>query len=336
MKRFPLIFVLLLLLCVAMILAISLAVPLWGGDRNPAEPENAPRYSIQVVLKARNNPPDFWRIVEQGIDMAGQEFNVHYEVNGPSNEDKVDEQIEMLRAAAAKQPDAIILAATDVERLTPVCQELNAAGIPLVILDSDVNQVDRVTFVGTDNYELGRKLGMLVNEHLQPGDKFGVVAHVESASTAIERRRGLLDTVNGGEDNLADLKYCDGSLALSKQQTIEMLKAHPDIRCMVGLNESSALGICNALDELGLTQKLPLVNCDSSEAQIAFLENGTIATAVVQNPFNMGYISMQAAVQHLDGEKLPSVINTGSVVIDRDGIRKPENQKLLFPFTNVE
>jgi ribose transport system substrate-binding protein len=264
--------------------------------------------------------------------MGGDEFNVNYAVHGPSTENDIDTQISMVRAAIKEKPDVLILAAGDFERLVPACEEAVSAGIRLIILDSDVNYDKKLCFVGTDNYELGQKLGGLVEDIMEPGGLFGVIGHVESSFTAMERKRGLMDALEGIEGRMAGLRFCGGSVDRSRRQTIEMIQQNPGITCMVGLNESSALGICFALDEMGLAGDIRVVACDSSEMQIQYIESGTIQSAVIQNPFNMGYLSMKAAVQIMNGEKVEPYINTGSVVINRDAMRRPENQKLLFPF----
>ena len=335
MKKFFWQYLLLLLLFSAVLYAANIYFSQSGVDASADKGNGAHPFSVQVVLKARANPPDFWRIVEQGLEMGADEFNVSCEVTGPSQENDIDGQIELIRTAIAKKPDALILAACDYERTAPVCAEAVAAGIRLIMLDSDVDFAQKSCFVGTDNYELGQKLGALVEETLSPGDSFGVVGHVATSFTAIERRRGLLDSVSDSENRLAALAYCEGSEKLAQEQAVQMLTEHPDIRCMAGLNESSALGICAALEELELSGQVRMVTCDSSESQIKYMERGTIQAFVIQNPFNMGYLSMQAAVLILQGKKVDAHINTGSVVVTRETMRRTENQKLLFPFTDT-
>lgn len=294
------------------------------------------RYNIQVIFKALANPPDFWRVVEQGVQSAAAEYGVNCEVTAPPMEKDVDRQIELVREAIAKHPDAIILAASDYERMVPVCQEAVDAGILLITLDSDVNYDGRRCFVGTDNYAMGRKLADLVDEAVPPGEKIGVMGHVEGARTAVERRDGLLENVAGGADRVAALDYCDGSEILSRQRAKEMLMAHPEIRCMVGLNESSGLGVANAIQDLGLDGQVQMITCDSSEKQIQFMEQGTTQAFVIQNPFNMGYLSVSNTVAILQGKTVPEVVNTDSVIIKKEDLYKKENQKLMFPFTSVD
>lgn len=323
---------LVLLTVVFLLAAVALAV-LPGVGKPAAPPEPAARFHVQVVLKARANPPDYWRVVEQGIAMAAEEFGLYCEVEGPSREIDIDDQIELVRRAIEKKPDVLVLAAGDYERLVPVCAEVVEAGIKLIILDSDVNYDGKACFVGTDNFELGQKMGRLVGGMLGEGERFGVIGHVESSHTAFERRRGLLDTAD--TDKLSAIAFCDGLREVARQQAMEMIKDDPDISCMVGLNESSVLGICDAIEDLGLIGGIQVVACDSSEDEIKYMENGTIQAFVIQNPFNMGYLSMRAAAQLLEGQRVDPVINTGSVTITREEMYLPENQKLLFPFTNT-
>ncbi|MFV0351069.1 MAG: substrate-binding domain-containing protein [Oscillospiraceae bacterium] len=298
------------------------------------EKDSSKTYSIQVVLKARNASPDFWRIVEQGIDVAAEECDIEYEVNGPPAEIDIDTQIQMVRNAIAKKPDAIILAASDYEKLVPVCKEAFEAGIPVIMLDSNVNYDKAVTLVSTDNYEIGRKLADLLGNYIGEDDRFGVVGHFPYTTTAVGRSTGLLENTPNSDERLVALEYCDGKVEIAKEKATKMLLENPDIKAMVGLNEASSLGIAYALTELGLEGQIPLIACDSSTAQIKYMENGTVPACVVQNPFNMGYLSMQAAVQHLQGKSLPDFIDTASVIVTREEMYKPEYQKLLFPFTD--
>ena len=59
-----------------------------------------------------------------------------------------------------------------------------------------------------------------------------------------------------------------------------------------------------------------------------------IQSLVVQNPFSMGYLGIKYAIDAIDGKSLPKRYNTGLKAIDKDNMYDPENQKLLFPFTD--
>ena len=63
-----------------------------------------------------------------------------------------------------------------------------------------------------------------------------------------------------------------------------------------------------------LDQRFPLGPCD------------------VQQPFNIGYLGVQTALDMLDGKKVKPVTCTNSIVVTKENMYSQENQKLLFPF----
>ncbi len=321
------------LLLSGIFLCILLFTLFWWNERKKANTSTTQNsYSIEVIFKSYDRPPAFWSNVGDGILAAEKEFGVSCNITAPQDESDIDMQISLVEDAIAKKPNAIILAAADYERLAEVCQKAVDAGILLLTVDSDVDCAGRTAFVGTDNIEIGRKLAQLMGEQIGDEAAFGVMSHVEGTATATDRLKGLLETAPDAENRMAGFAYCDGSEQLAKERTIEMLTQHPEIRCMVGLNESSALGVANALEEMGLAGKIKLVVCDSSEKQIQFLENETIQTCVVQNPFSMGYLSIANAVKLLNKQPVNEITYTDSTIVRKSDLTKASYQQLIIPF----
>lgn len=91
-----------------------------------------------------------------GASVAAKEYGVNCEVTGPTAEEDIDAQIKLVEQAISQKPDAIILAAADYKKLVPVCEKVYEAGIPLIMVDSDVDFSKTRCLIGTDNYELGK------------------------------------------------------------------------------------------------------------------------------------------------------------------------------------
>ncbi|MGA2380308.1 MAG: substrate-binding domain-containing protein, partial [Spirochaetia bacterium] len=87
--------------------------------------------------------------------------------------------------------------------------------------------------------------------------------------------------------------------------------------------------------ESGKSGTIALVGFDNSFGVLKYLERGIIRNTVVQKPFNMGYLGIQAVADLVSGKKPPRFINTGSVDITVKNMFLPENQKLLFPVTET-
>ena len=56
---------------------------------------------------------------------------------------------------------------------------------------------------------------------------------------------------------------------------------------------------------------------------------------MVQRPYNMGYLSVRAAVKHLQGKQVDPLVDTGSVLITKENMFERQYQELLFPFSGV-
>lgn len=322
------------LLVTGILLCILAFTVFWWNERRKASavPSQSP-YKIEVLFKSYNRPPTFWTLVGDGIIAAQKEFGVECNITAPFYESDIDTQIGLMELAIGRKPNAIILAASDYEKLVPVCEKAVAAGILLITVDSDVDFDGRAAFIGTDNVEIGRKLALLMSEQIGDEAPFGVMSHVQGTTTATDRLAGLIEDTPNAQERMIGFDYCEGSEDLSKERTIKMLKENPEIQCIVGLNESSALGVANALQELGLAGKVKLVVCDSSEKQVQFLENETIQACVVQNPFSMGYLSVVNTLKLLDKQSVSPKIYTESVIVRKENLNTASFQQLIIPFS---
>ena len=77
--------------------------------------------------------------------------------------------------------------------------------------------------------------------------------------------------------------------------------------------------------------EIRIVAFDASEEQIAALKRGSVQALIVQNPFQMGYQGVRAAIDYIEGRPVAKRIDTGVTVVTLDNIDDPEVQKLLNP-----
>ena len=63
---------------------------------------------LYIPLISKGFQHQFWQAVKTGADKAGQEMGVRVSFDGPDNETQVDKQIDMLAAALANKPAAIV------------------------------------------------------------------------------------------------------------------------------------------------------------------------------------------------------------------------------------
>ena len=77
--------------------------------------------------------------------------------------------------------------------------------------------------------------------------------------------------------------------------------------------------------------KLKIVGFDSSPTLIEDLQSGSIDSLVIQNPFRMGYLGVQAIVNGLQGKAPQKRIDTGATVVTASNLKNADVQELLNP-----
>ncbi len=287
---------------------------------------------IVLVSKVIDSSNDFWSAFLQGAEMAAKEYGVSLTVMGPNAETKYEEQGAMIEKAIGQKPDAIALVPSSFTETQKYAKKIEDAGIPLVLADSVMEEEMGACVVATDNIEASRKMGQYVAENFESISSIGIVGHVKGVSTAIEREQGVRDGLGKLESKVVDVVFCDSDYRKAYLVTKEMLEKHPDINVIVGLNEYSSVGAARAVNDLGLKDAVRMIGFDSSIKEVEYLEDGTFEAIVVQKPLNMGYLCIEKTIQLLEKEKIPEVVDSGSVLITKDTMYTEENQKLLFPF----
>lgn len=288
---------------------------------------------ITVTVKATEQMIDFWKVLVDGVHDAADEFDTEVTIIGPPKEIDIDVQIAQLEQAILEKPDAIVMAATDYNKLVPVAQAIVKAGIKLITVDSSINSNDALSFIATDNLAAGRKAGDEMAKLLDGDSRIAIISYIQGTSTQMEREKGTRERLlEDSRFSIVGTYYSEGVVEKSYDITKELLTKDPDLAGIVGLNEPSTVGAGKAIKELGLVGKVKLVGFDSSVDEVKLLEEGVLQATIVQKPFNMGYLSVKSAVEAVNGQKIPRLIDTESVIINKSNMYMEQNQKLLFPF----
>ncbi|MCM3630734.1 substrate-binding domain-containing protein [Paenibacillus glycanilyticus] len=319
----------------AVLAAILVLIAVVGIYKWAASQRTEKNVDIIVTVKAKSSAIDFWKVLITGVEDAANEFGATVSVIGPPAETQIDVQMKQLEQAIREKPDAIVMAATDYNRLVPVAQRIVKAGIKLITVDSSINSDDALSFIATDNRAAGQKAGEEMAKLLPESDssKIAIMSYVFGTSSQMEREQGVREWLRSNSRiEVANTFYSEGQLDKAYELTKELLQADSSIKGIVGLNEPSTVGAGKAIQDLGLSGKVKLVGFDSSVDEVKLLEGGVLHATVVQKPYNMGYLSVKTAIEAVRGQKVPKLIDTESVIINKDNMYTEQNQKLLFPF----
>ncbi|MCI9531269.1 MAG: substrate-binding domain-containing protein [Lachnospiraceae bacterium] len=287
---------------------------------------------IVFIPKVYDEDNDFWMDTIHGARSAAKEFQAELTVFAPEVESDYLTQIAYIEKAIAQKPDVIAISPILYSDMTEEIEKITEAGIGLVLIDSRIDKDIEACYIGTDNINAGIALGQEMAQFVEDDTKIAVVAHVKGASTAIEREEGMRQGLGGSQRRIEEIMYCNSDYGKAYELTKEMFGRRADINMVAGLNLYSIIGAARAVDELGLGGKVKVIGFDNDKKGIQYMEEGIIDALVVQKPFNMGYLGIEAAVRVAHGEPVEKVIDSGMEVITADNIYTGENEKLLFSF----
>jgi len=305
--------------------AISISVALASAPAAYAQDE------IYIPMISKGFQHQFWQAVKDGADQAAEEFGVRITFEGPDNETMVDRQIDMLAAALANNPSAIGFAALDSQAAIPLLRQAADADIPIIAFDSGVDSDIPMATATTDNVAAAALAADKMAEFLGGEGTVAVVAHDQTSRTGIDRRDGFLNRIESGNPNIevVSVQYGAGDQLQSTEVAKAILTANPGLGGMFGTNEGSAIGIVNAVREMG-AEGVTIIGYDSGKAQTDAIREGLMAGAITQNPVGIGYETVKAAVAAMNGEELPEIIDTGFYYYDQSNIDDPEIQAVLY------
>ena len=290
----------------------------------------------KIALIVKMNYGYHWMTVKLGADTAAQEFNVDIDYNGPNDEEDIEGQIELVNKSIKDIADgkihALILAASDFKALSAVTEKAYSYKVPVIIIDSEVDTDKIHCFIGTDNFDAGRKAGEKLVEVAGKKCKIAIMSFVKGTRNAEKREEGLLSIISRYPDiKVVAKEYCLSDTRLAFNLAKKILSQHPDLDAFVTLNSISSEGVAEAVDQLDLEGKVKIISFDNTPKEIDYLERGIIQATVTQDPFSMGYLGVKYAVDKMNGKDIPPFFYTKSTVIDINNMYLPENQKLLFP-----
>lgn len=275
---------------------------------------------------------EHWGAIKSGARSAATELGASMEFFAPINESNHVQQAEYIGEAIDRGVDAILLAAS--HQSVPAAQVASARskGIPVITIDSGIVGTDVEGHIGSDNRELGalaaRTATDLLEDHIP---RVYVIGSLADSMNMAQRIMGIETEINLSGGDILGIDYSGAEENTAKILTGDMLEKHPEISVIIALEENSAHGAADIIQEKGLKDSIILIGFGSSRQEISLLENDVIDALVVENPFTMGYLGVSAAVDLARGKKSVTSVTTNHAVITKDTLRTPGNQRLAFP-----
>src|SRR3954447_2615291 len=292
------------------------------------------------ILVTANTKIPYWQEALAGLNRAGSEMKVTVAMVGPNRYD-AKAQREDLQTAIHDKPSGILISAADPDLVTADIDSAVQQGIPVLTIDSDAPASQRLFFIGSDNYRIGRLGGELLVKSL--GGKGNVVMFTyPRQNNLIERQHGY-ESVFEGYPNIQVSQAVDvqGDPAIAYKTSKQLLSSKAKVDAFVCLVALACPQVGDVVSETNTTGKLSIIAMDTDPITLKWIQQGVITATIAQKPYTMAYVgvkllddlhhhrpaSFAADFAQDPMSPMPSRVDTGTFIVDKQNVSKFLEQK---------
>ena len=276
--------------------------------------------SIEIALVTKALDSEWWQRVKAGAEEAAKAApGVKLAVLAPEREVNIDQQVGILEDQITKRVSALAVAPAGVSEILPVLEKAKAAGIPVIIMDTDINWPGKVSYVGADNRNAGKLAGEYIVKQIGGKGKVAVIRGILGVATHEDRLAGFKDAIAAAPGiTLVAVQPANSERALGMSVMENLLTTYPDVRAVFATNDQMALGAVEAIAARNLTGKVVVVGVDATAEAVHAIEAGRLAADVAMHPEALGGKSVEAAIRAAKGEPVEKKISTGETLVTKE------------------
>ncbi|MBL3700469.1 substrate-binding domain-containing protein [Leucobacter luti] len=270
--------------------------------------------SCVIGMTQINQTAVFFTEMNAGATEAAEKLGCELNITNANNDSA--RQSSDIENFVTQGVDALIVVAIDVNGVKPAVTAAQAAGIPVIAIDAEVEGVD--TFVGVDNEAAGAEAAAwAIEEGLIDGMSYGVV---DAKSSFIQNQRE--DSFRTAID-AAGAKYTqsvNGDNVQEKAATAaqDLVTAQPDLDFIYTTGEPATVGAVAALS--GGSTETTIIGWDLTAEVIAGIDSGLVRAVIQQDPRQEGVEAVTEIVAILGGDEPRGFIDVPITFVTSDNV----------------
>ena len=277
----------------------------------------------------------------QGVAIGGKQAGVTIFQQAAQSDQAAEQELNICDTMLERHPAALIASAINSSNLLPCMKQANAANIPVVDLDANLDAAVtakagvKIAFtIGSDNTRAGAKAADFVAQHLGANSK-GPVLIIEGLAgniTGEQRAQGFRTELAKVAPGLTITALLPGDWDASKAANItnDTLQRNPNLRAIFCANDTMALGAVEAVFAAGNGGKVTVVGVDGTNAGIKSIREGRLTATVAQLPYLEGIEAIENVKKVLAGGQVPAFIHVPTVLITAEVLKEGTNPYLKY------
>jgi ribose transport system substrate-binding protein len=294
-----------------------------AGESGPVQ-GNAP-YRLALLVPFPDD--SFWKSITGAVPDRASANGVSMQIV-PLSQPSVPEQLGQIADAITQNVDGVLIGPVDAVGIAPGIADLNAAGIPVIALDTPPAGGEVVSVVKTDNVAASAKAGQYLGQLLNGK---GTVLNIQgdlSSSVAQDRDQGFRDalqefpgiTVISGQGNWsspAGYNQMVAQLPLAGEGT--PAPPAPLVDAAFAANPDMTLGAAEAVEK-AQADTITVTGFGATIDTLKDIGSGLIRAVVAEYPTRVSALSIDLMVRHLNGETVSKTVDSGSTIVERSNL----------------
>ena len=266
---------------------------------------------------------DAWRRTMNEEILREASFNTGVEVTIKTAYDSNQKQIRDIESFIAEKVDLIIVSPNEAVPLTPVIEKAMQEGIPVVLVDRKTSTSKYTAFVGADNFQIGKEVGVYTANLLNGKGNVVEIRGLKGSTPDMERHEGFISVIK----NYPDIKIVyenDGGWLRSQasEKMTGALQKNPTIDLVFAHNDEMATGAHEAISVASGIKKPVILGIDAlpgTEGGIQKVIKGTIDATFIYP--TGGEKAVQTAIRILKKEPYDRENILFTAVVDNTNAR---------------
>lgn len=299
-----------------LLIVLSVSLLLTSCNKN----QNKKKYKKTIGVSLLTRGHIFYRDLEDGLKEEAKKNN--YELIITSGEWDLSKQISQIEDFISSKVDAIIVCPVDSKGIGSGIEEANKAGIPVFTADIAAERGNVVSHIASNNIQGGKLAGEFIAKYLDGKGEIAII-NQPAITSVLDRVQGFKEAVA----NFPDLKIVadvngQGVRDRSLQAATDILQAHPNLKGIFGINDDSALGALDAVQQYG-KKDIVIVGYDATPPAVDAILKGTPLKAdVVQYPKKIGESTINEIKNYFEGITVPKVVPVQVGIVDKNDLQK--------------
>lgn len=260
----------------------------------------------------------FFRDTKDGAMDAAAKLGVDVLWYAPDNYE-VESQAAIIDEVVEKGVSGIGVGPIDGSEVRQSIKRALDKGIKVVCFDTDIPEIGRNGFIGTDNYKAGRTIGELVAKKLNGNGR--VIGSMASKNMLNQKERldGFMEVIKKypGIEVIDIIPVEQTDSELKWQIVKNFIQKTSGFDCFVSLDASGSYYVRKMNEEMGIT---PIcVVFDKTEDSVKPLKNGS-TSVLAQRPRLWGELSVRRLNELCNGKSIMDKEDTGTYEINKSNM----------------